>query len=35
MNDLAFVRQTIDLLHNRDITTWLFGGWAGRPVCAA
>lgn len=27
-NDLAFVRQTMQVLHHRGIITWLFGGWA-------
>jgi hypothetical protein len=27
-NDLAFVRETIDLLQNRGSATWLFGGRA-------
>jgi hypothetical protein len=27
-NDLAFVRQTMRLLEDAGIRTWLFGGWA-------
>lgn len=27
-NDLAFVRQTMQLLEDAGIRTWLFGGWA-------